>query len=397
MMRIGKRYRIVSPACRADIQRLRDSVLAEQPVDETSDQLTVPRIEAGDELGETLRGVFCILVPTHRLRRRATGQPSWGWNTLRGRRTAKRHDVWRSAMADIKLFRLTGETVAELTAVGHALERQLQTSIERNLEALLGIRFLASEYSTGPVHGGRIDTLGLDENDSPVIIEYKRSKSENVINQGLYYLDWLMDHRAEFEMMAMKQYGTDIASINWTGPRLVCIAQDFTLYDEHAVKQINRNIELVRYRRYGDEFLLFELVNATTATETPVSEKGASATTVKTVDDNLEAAPQELKDLYEDLRARLGALGDDVQEKHLKHYIAFKRLRNFVCVEIQPTAKRLLVFVKVNPDSVELEPGFTRDVRQIGHFGTGDLEISIKSQADLERAMPLLERSYEAS
>ncbi len=75
-----------------------------------------------------------------------------------------------------------------------AIEKALQTLIERNLGALLGVRFLASEYSTGKTHGGRIDTLGIDENGSPVIIEYKRSTNENVINQGLFYLDWLLDH-----------------------------------------------------------------------------------------------------------------------------------------------------------------------------------------------------------
>jgi RecB family endonuclease NucS len=56
------------------------------------------------------------------------------------------------------------------------------------------VRFLASEHATGRVHGGRIDTLGLDENHAPVIIEYKRAINENVINQGLFYLDWLLDH-----------------------------------------------------------------------------------------------------------------------------------------------------------------------------------------------------------
>lgn len=61
--------------------------------------------------------------------------------------------------------------------------------MERHLETFLGVRFLATEYETGKTHRGRIDTLGIDENNSPVIIEYKRSSNENVINQGLFYLD----------------------------------------------------------------------------------------------------------------------------------------------------------------------------------------------------------------
>jgi len=81
-------------------------------------------------------------------------------------------------MSDLKLFRMTAGKAAELSGGGTALEKSLQTLIERNLDALLGIRFLATEYSTGPKHGGRIDTLGIDENGSPVIIEYKRSMNE---------------------------------------------------------------------------------------------------------------------------------------------------------------------------------------------------------------------------
>src|SRR5690349_25098324 len=110
-----------------------------------------------------------------------------------------------------------------------AVERELQALIERNLETVLGVRFLVSEYSTGKTHGGRIDTLGIDENNSPVIIEYKRSTNENVINQGLYYLDWLLDHRAEFTLLAMKMLGPELEDkIEWTNPRLLCIAGDFT-------------------------------------------------------------------------------------------------------------------------------------------------------------------------
>src|SRR4051794_27473512 len=104
-------------------------------------------------------------------------------------------------MSDIKLFRLQAGKAIELQGDASDLEKPLQTFIEMNLEALLGIRFLATEYVTGKTHGGRIDSLGLDENHCPVIIEYKRSVSENVINQGLFYLDWLMDHKAEFKLL----------------------------------------------------------------------------------------------------------------------------------------------------------------------------------------------------
>ena len=84
-----------------------------------------------------------------------------------------------------------------------------------------------------------------------------------MINQGLYYLDWLLDHKAEIKLLVLDKYGRNEADkIDWTGTRLICIAADFTRYDEHAVQQINRNIELIRYRRFGADLLLLELVNA---------------------------------------------------------------------------------------------------------------------------------------
>jgi predicted transport protein len=90
-------------------------------------------------------------------------------------------------------------------------------------------------------------------------------------------------------------------------------------------------------------------------------------------------------------------LGDDVQETTLLYYIAFKRIKNFACIEFRLTTAKILVFVRVEPASVQLEPGFTRDVSNVGHYGTGDLEITLAKPEDLERAMPLIKRSYEES
>jgi predicted transport protein len=256
---------------------------------------------------------------------------------------------------------------------------------------------VATEYVTGRVHGGRIDTLGLDDNNCPVIIEYKRALNENVISQGLYYLDWLMDHQGEFTLQVQRRLGPEWAEqIDWSGPRLLCIAGDFTRYDEYAVLQIPRNIELLRYRRYGGDLLLLELVRASTTVPNPrrvhvsetSKEKQPAAATAET-----GGEPNVLHDLWESLKAFLLALGDDVQMKELEQYVAFRRLKNFACVK--PRSKDLQVWTRLDPSSVALEEGFTRDVSQLGHAGTGDLEIRIQTKADLERAQPLPGRAYQ--
>ena len=110
-------------------------------------------------------------------------------------------------MSEIKLFEV-GTVVKERTSSTVVLEKQLQTTIEQNMETFFGVRFLKSEYM---ITSGRMDSIGIDENNSPVIFEYKRSTSENVINQGLFYLDWLLDHkslRKESKVVqTKKQYG----------------------------------------------------------------------------------------------------------------------------------------------------------------------------------------------
>ena len=296
-------------------------------------------------------------------------------------------------MSDIKLFRISDSGLSEIQGSSVELEKSLQTTIESNLETLFGVRSLASEYATGKAHGGRIDTLGIDENSCPVIIEYKRALNVNVINQGLFYLDWLLDHKAEIKLLALDRYGADEANkIDWDGTRLLCIAADFTRYDEYAVHQIDRNIELIRYRRFGEELLLLEGVNTVTAKASAekIAKTQEGQVPGKTWDQYIAELKEPIPDLFEALRAFLIALGDDVQEKSLSLYIAFKRLRNFACVTFGKD--KLVLYLRLNPDTVQLERDFSRDVRSIGHWGTGDLELTIRSFEDFERAKPLLVR-----
>jgi len=308
-------------------------------------------------------------------------------------------------MSDIQLFRLTNGQASELPGRAAAIERQLQSLIEAQMPTFLGVRFLASEYATGKTHKGRIDSLGLDENGCPVIVEYKRHSTENVINQGLFYLDWLLDHQAEFRWLVMERLGKDLAdAIDWTGTRLLCIAADFTRYDQHAVQQIPRNVELIRYKLFGEDLLLLELVNAVSVVDATAGKTDAGASSFgkpraagkdKTAQEQLAQAQPAIRQLYESLAGDLNALGDDVQEKNLKLYVAFRRLKNFACVI--PYRDKLLVMLKLGPDSVLLEDGFSRDVRNIGTWGTGDLELTLRTSADLEKARPLIERSYQES
>ena len=305
-------------------------------------------------------------------------------------------------MSDIKLFRYGNAEVQELEGKSASLERDLQALIEDQMVTFLGVRFLASEYATSKNHRGRIDSLGLDENGCPVIIEYKRHTNENVINQGLFYLDWLLDHQGEFELLVMKQLGAELAKgIEWNGIRLLCIAEDFTRYDVHAVQQINRNIELIRYKLFDADLLMLELVNAVSAdaqTQTsgkdkPTTTKPAQGTFHK---ERFAAASSELRVLFEAMQDFAASLGDEVQVKPLVEYVAFRRLKNFVTATVIPKQDpQVKMWLRLDPDSVELDGGFAKDMRDIGHWGTGDLQLCLRTPADLEKAKPLIVRSYQ--
>lgn len=314
-------------------------------------------------------------------------------------------------MSDIKLFSIAADSATELAGSSALLEKDLQKQIESQMEAFLGVRFLASEYSTGKTHKGRIDSLGLDENNCPVIIEYKRHSNENVINQGLFYLDWLLDHQAEFQLLVMKQLDpASSEAIEWAGTRLICIASDFSRYDEHAVQQINRNIELMRYRYFGDQLLLLDLVNSQTADAgsvapidngkngIPASHKRQSRRSAdKTNTERLADAPLDLVNLFDQVCEFALGLGDEVQKKDLKQYMAFKRIKNFLSMVVMPQDPRLLLLLKLDPAEEGEDEGFKRDVTHIGHWGTGNLEVTVRNAADLALALPLIEKSYQAN
>lgn len=304
--------------------------------------------------------------------------------------------VQGSTMSEIKLYRVD-QSVAELESSKVQLEKNLQDLIEDNMETFFGVRFLKSEYV---IKDGRMDSIGIDENNCPVIFEYKRSQNENVINQGLFYLDWLLDHKADFKLLVLEKLGLEVAnSVDWSAPSVICVAHEFTKYDLHAVNRMNVNIKLVKYRRYQDDLVLFEHLNTPSVVTGLISnvdqkeEQKLTSTTNRTHVDNIDMAPPEIQEVYKELCNFIESFGDDISKNQLKYYLAYKKVQNFICIEAQQ--KQLKVYLKLKPDSVDSIPDLTiRDVTNIGHFGTGDVEITIKQLEDLEKAKELLERTY---
>ena len=105
------------------------------------------------------------------------------------------------------IFQLHENQAQRIKLTEFKLEKDLQHLVESNLHIFFNCRFVATEFSTGNIHAGRIDTLALSEDGNPVIIEYKKVASSDLINQSLYYLHWLTDHKGDFQMAANKTLG----------------------------------------------------------------------------------------------------------------------------------------------------------------------------------------------
>jgi len=301
------------------------------------------------------------------------------------------------------LFKISTHKLQPLERTAFKLEREIQRLLEDNLGEVFGIRFLASEFSTGDKHPGRIDSLGLDENGTPAIIEYKLSGNQAVINQALYYLDWLVDHRGDFEMLVQKRLGSDV-TVDWTAPRVLCVAEDFSHYDTYAVKTIGANIELWKYRVFAGEYLAIELaagaggaVGGKKGSGVTKDGKGkgggaAGVSAAYSVEEHLAKAKGELRDIADELFEYVSGLGDDVVASPVKLYVAFRTTRNFCCLE--PHAKHLFLYLSLDP-ALGAGCDFCRDMRQIGHFGTGDLEVRVEHADQAAKAKELVRLAYE--
>lgn len=305
------------------------------------------------------------------------------------------------------LFAIANEKLAPIEQTNFAAEKVLQALIEANLQAVIACRVVASQFSTGTQHAGRIDTLALSEDNNPVIIEYKKVESSELINQSLFYLGWLNDHRGDFEIAMQKALGSK-AEVDWSDIRVICIAPNYKKYDLHAVQVMGANIELWTYRFFKNQTLYIEEVLqrsyapgviAATGEKNPVmvaaGKKAAltKATGSYTFDQHISGKPANIRDIALAVEEFVISLDPAMEEAPKKLYVAYKMSKNIVCMEVQQ--QKVTLFLKLDPKKVGGPQSISRDVSDIGHFGTGDLEVTLKRLEDLDVAKPFMRMAYE--
>ncbi len=304
------------------------------------------------------------------------------------------------------IFEIQGNKLKPVEQKNFNLEKELQSLIERNLDVVFNCRFIASEFSTGAQHAGRIDSLALSEEDNPVIIEYKKVESSELINQSLFYLHWIQDHKGDFEIAVQKVLGND-TQVDWSDVRVICIAPNYKKYDLHAVQVMGANIELWKYRLFSNNALYLEevlhnsksapLATQVTSKNPVMVEAGKKAALVRATatysfEEHLEGKSKRIQEIVYSIREFILGLDSAIEEVPKKYYVAYKASQNIVCMEAK--GQNIKLFVKLNPSDISEPPKCFRDVSNIGHYGTGDVEFTISSLEEFEAIKPYIELAY---
>jgi len=318
-------------------------------------------------------------------------------------------------MSNAKVFELIKDGSAiELPGYLARLEIDIQDIFEANLLSLLGVRFIASGKLIAKSPKKRqVDILGLDDNNFPVIIEVKRYKDQGIMNQGLSYQLHLGDHKGDFHMLVEKKLGKKAADeIDWSTIRIICIASNYREHDKDAVIVMNKNIDLIEYKLYGDNLLLIDpvyigskknYINPPVVNGKPNDTKIISNQKMRSK--RLEDTNWIHKDIFDYLIEFVETLGDDIEINKMAAYTAAKRMWNFV--SFQGLARVLRVSMEMKSYDVEeiksLLPEAVWD-NIVCEYKTSTykkdfmlINFNINSIQDAEYTKSFIERSYERS
>lgn len=299
------------------------------------------------------------------------------------------------------IFKISGTKLKKLNSLPLNKEKNLQALVEANLIEVLDLLFLATEYTT--TFGGRIDTLAVDTNGSPVIIEYKRNKNDNVINQSLSYLKWLKSQKPGFfEKLMIDKLGKDKADkikLDWHNARVICIAENYSKFDIDTAEVVPLRIELMKYRYYEDGIFALEPVNVPetvsaakvpTAFATIDTKSTHVSDTGNALDNLLNRAADDTKALFAELRERIVAIDDSVAENPTGSYVGYRMGNNFAEIHIGKNQLK----IHLRPIDFVDPKGLVETIPD-GYNWTMNRRVYLKSASELEYVVGLIEQSYK--
>ncbi len=279
-------------------------------------------------------------------------------------------------------------------------EKEIQTIIEKNLNTLLHLDFIRTEFA---LNNFRIDTLAFDrENKSFVIIEYKRDKNFSVIDQGYAYLSLMLNNKADFILEFNESQSTTLKrnDVDWTQSKVIFVSPFFTNYQREAINFKDLPIELYEIKRFENETISFEQIQKSSAKESiktisrndEIVETVSKEVKVYTEQDHLQKVDFETREFYEQVKERLVGLEDNVTTQPKKQTIGFKINNNVFC-DIVLQGKGLKIYVNMKSGDLEDQKKIARDVSNVGHWGNGSYEIKLTDLDDIDYVISLLKQS----
>lgn len=300
----------------------------------------------------------------------------------------------------MQLYQSQTNNLVELIEQPFRLEREIQTLFEQNLTEFTGLIFVKSEFT---IKSNRIDTLAFDpESQAFVIIEYKRERNYSVIDQGVSYLNLMLEYKADFivEYNETQDKPLKRQDVDWSQSRIMFVSPSFTDFQKQSTNFKDLGIELWEIKRYQDGIIsvnpLQKAKSAPSIKQVKTSESEDIQKIAKEIvqydeDYHLANKSDDIKELYEQFRDSILNLSSDLELKPSKLYLAFKKhKRTIVCLEIQKKQLRLTLNAKIG--QMQDMKNISKDVSEIGHWGVGDYRIDVTDDENLEYILSLIKQ-----
>lgn len=298
------------------------------------------------------------------------------------------------------LFQIKEGKAKQVREKEFKLEKDIQFFVEKNMEELLGLEFITTEFA---INNFRIDSLAYDrENNAFMIVEYKRGRNESLIDQGYTYLNILFDRKADFILKYNEEKNKNlrIGDIDWEQSRVIFISPKFTDYQIKANDFKNNPIELVQIRRYENDIVEIDRIKKNSNIKMETIENNDKDSLISNVDnqvkiyteeEHLSKASDELKELYNKFRNVITEW-DNIEVEAKKFYIAFKGARNIADVVVQ--SRSLKIFINLRAGELDDPKELFRNISEVGHWGNGDYETTISDDINFEYIMSLIKQSW---
>ena len=301
----------------------------------------------------------------------------------------------------MKIFTSKKGQLSQLKQQKFKLEKDIQRLFEENLTLLSGYIFIRSEFS---IKNSRIDTLAFDpETQAFVIIEYKRQQNSSVVDQGISYLNLMLEYKADFivEYNEKQKFPLKRNDVDWSQSKVIFVSPAFNDFQIKATNFKDLPIELWEVNRFDNDIITLNIINKSKSAPNikAVSiEKNEEFSTLKEIkvyqeSDHLSDKSDFIQELYEDFKQGILNLDPDIEINTRKLYIAFKKDRNIADIRIQQ--KNLKIWINLPYGELDDPKNLAKNVSNTGHWGNGDYEITIESTQYLEYIMSLIKQAIK--